>query len=556
MQDKLRADTPRLAVFKPQPDSGGTLQMTRKLAAAISLLLLLGTITVGQDRLEEKTPPISNAKIKPERIKNKKVITIKLAGKIEPKKIVKTGKPSKQTEKEERRFDEALKRKLKIKEEQKIKLEKIRARELLTKPAPEGASDEVEPKEAFDINTGAGSPPDNTVAISSTGFIVAADNSQIGFYREDGTTLNEFTYPDFLSGLDDSIGNNTSDPKVIYDPEERKFIFFIQSGSSSNSSRCVLAFSNSDDPTEAWAIYDFNTISGDDLWFDYPSLSVNYREVFLTGNLFDDDRDFSGNVIYMFDKDDGYASRDINGVSWRDVKPSGSSNFADGIIAVPAARTTMYGPGHYLLSTSSVGGGDVFLYHITSHLEDDPELDKYRIDVPDYEVPASAAQKGTDQRLDVGDCRIRSAYYQHGKVYFVFSNDDGNNFSGISYNRIRINDLYHKSKFFHGNENFDYSYPAITNRKSNETYSRALLVFQSSGRTIFPQIRKRLLQGNMSAVSSSSRLRGGASFRNRARWGDYISVQRKYGTKTAWTTGHTPSTTNVWRTHLISIGLP
>lgn len=538
----------------------------KRLTMIMFAILLAASGIHAQDRDEEKTPEI-RSRIKPQVFKPYRQLEIKSIGTISPKTIRRTGRPTVQDEKEGELLTPEQIRKLKIKEAAKIRFEEDRKIKMRSSTAPAGdTKEDADPaaddatKPQFDVNAAGGNPPDNTVAISSTGFIVAADNDQIGFYREDGSEIDKFDYPDFLDGLDSSVGSNTSDPKLIYDPEENQFIFFIQSGGSSSSSLCVLAFSTTDDPTDPWNVFSFNTFSGDNLWFDYPGLAVNYREVYLTGNLFNDSDEFSGNVIYAIDKDDGYANRGLTMDEYRNVEREWFTPAAS-IFAVPASRSRMYGPGMYFVSTVSGGAGDVYLFHITKHIGDDPELRKYKIDIPDYEPPASAAQKGTSKRLDIGDCRVKGAYYQHGKVYFVFTKDDGHAFGGISYNRIRISDLYHKSKFFHDNQNSDYSYPNIANRLSNETYSRAVLVFLRSGTDVFPQMRKRFLRGSMTALGRSTRIRAGASFRsnsscNTCRWGDYIGLQRKYGTKSAWTTGHTPGTDNRWRSHLLRIELP
>lgn len=530
----------------------------------LSTVIIVFTFDAGaQIDKEETTPRITAKNIKIDTIKDKRQKEVKFIASVKIKDIKKTNRSSNQLEKEELRLNDSLVSKLKIKDAEKYRIEKYR--KSLNNTEPEN----VEPKSGFDINpSGAGNPPDNSVAVSHSGFIVAADNSQIGFYREDGTTLDELTYPDFLSHLDESIGNSTSDPKVIYDPEERKFIFFIQSGSSASSSQCVLAFSHSEDPTDGWNFYAFNDIKDDNLWFDYPSISVNFREVFLTGNLFNNNGDFSGNILYGFDKDDGYTGRNLAGTFWRDIKPNGSFMSSTSIFAVPSVWSSMYGPNAFFISTWSMGGGDVFLYEITNHLNNNPSLNKYTIDISNYEVARPAFQKNTNKRLDVGDCRIKGGYYQKGKIYFVFSKDDGHGFSGISYNRITLSNLNVKSKYFNDDRNSDYAYPAIAPRTDHsESYSRAVLVYLRSGSGVFPQIRKRLLKGNMSAVSGSTTIKHGANFRtssntascsnicscNCFRWGDYISIQRKFGTKRVWLVGHTPSASNSWRTHLISI---
>lgn len=511
------------------------------------------------DPREEITPPIMAKNTKVETIPGKDGPEIPFARTISPKKIVKTNKPSKETEEGEREFSDALIQRLKEKEARKLKIEARRK-----KAAPEDSRRDEggEPKASFDIDGGAGSPPDNTVAVSENGYIVSADNGKISFYRTDGTELDSFTYPDFLSDLDEAEDRGTSDPKVVYDPEENRFIFCIQ---FSGITEVALAFSTSEDPREDWNLYFRPTREGDTdgLWFDFPSLSVNYHEVFLAGNIFNEDRHRVGNLIMAIDKDDGYAGR---GLTWRrfsDITPPWSWNTVGQIFAVGASRATMYGPGHYFVSTTYSGGSDVYLFHITDHLFNDPELKKYTIDIADYEVPASAAQPDTDERLDTADCRITGAYYHQRKIYFVFTKDDGHGYGGVAFYRLRLRDFQVKSYFFHDNQNSDYSYPTLCNRRNYENYSRAVIAYLRSGPNTFPQIRMRMFNGSMEPIARSTTIKRGESFRKDnkpekivSRWGDYIGIQREYGTKRAWMTGHTANADHKWRTRLISIDLP
>jgi len=188
-------------------------------------------------------------------------------------------------------------------------------------------------------------------------------------------------------------------------------------------------------------------------------------------------------------------------------------------------------------------------------------LEKYTINIGSYEPPANAYQPDTDERLEIADCRITGAYYQNRKIYFVFTKDDGHAFGGIAFYRLRLSSLNYKRWFFHDDQHSDYSYPNLCNRAGYEDYSRAVIVYLRSGKHTYPQIRMRMFNGSMEPIAASSTIKKGDTFRknnnnNPARWGDYIGIQREYGTKRAWVTGHTANASNVWRTRLISIDLP
>lgn len=532
--------------------------MKKLLVLIVAIMcMIFATILNGQnDQFERKPTSIGN-KAKYEIVGKKTPIRTHEYKLISPRKIKKSGRLSNQKMNEETFFTDSLKDVLMVKLKRKIELE--------NGPKPksnESDAQNIQPKASYEINIGAGSPPDNTLAVSENGFIVAADNNQIGFYDESGNTLDEFSYPDFLSEFDAGIGANTSDPKVVYDPEDDRFIFFIQSGSQSNVSFIILGFSSSDDPRDDWHFHSFTDHRDGERWFDYPSLAVNNTEVFVSGNLFDDEGDFQGNCIYQFGKDDGYAGSEVTvGLFWQDITPDWHIFPIGGLYAVPSATSTHYGPGIYLISTKSKGGGDVYLFEITDRHDSEPELRKYSINIDDYEVAPSAAQNGTAERLDAGDCRIKGAFYLRGRITFVFAKDDGHSFSGIAVTRIRIRDFFLIQKFFHNEQNGDYCYPSIAHRSQSRNNFKTLMVFLKSSNDVFPQVRMQTMRGRtLSRIGHSTRIQSGESFRDDgergvARWGDYISVQRKYGTRTAWALAHTADENNLWRSHLIKIDL-
>jgi len=360
----LAVSTPRLAKFPSQTlaDNG---------AASLP-----SSSNLPRDPQGKPTPDPREEIVPPIKVKNAKVKTIRgtsgpeipLARKISPRSIVKTNKPSRQIEKQEHRFSAATLEKMKRKDARKRQIV-----ERQKPPSPEeSAEGNSESKASFDIG-GGGNPPDNTVAVSENGFIVSADNNEISFLDTNGAELDSFSYPDFLSEL--STANvDTSDPKVIYDAEDNRFIFCIQ---FEDLTKVAIGFSTAEDPRDPWNFYlrDSYSSDADGLSFDFPSLSVNYHEVFLAGNIFNDESHRVGNMIIAMDKDDGYAGRGLTWKRWKDVTPDWSWESVGQMFGVRAARAAYYGPGHYFVSTKYSGGNELFLFHVTDHIFNDPVLE-------------------------------------------------------------------------------------------------------------------------------------------------------------------------------------
>lgn len=528
--------------------------------------LINGKVLSQQDIYEEKKIEISS-KFKYNTVGKKNIISLSKPKLLEINKIVKTYKRSIKKTSEVSIVSDSIKILIENKLSKKKNIENNR------KNKPENDDREPIPQNAnFNLGGCQSTPPDNTIAISKNGFIIAADNCQIGFYKDDGTIIDTFTYPDFFSVLGDP-NLPTSDPKVIYDNENNKFIFLIQSGDTPQTSKIIIAFSKDEDPSKDWIIYTTSAYTANNRWFDYPSLAVNNTEFFITGNLFNPDGpdadtidDFAGNVLFQMSKDPCYRGDEIiPGIMWTDIEPSGESLPAICLYAVPSGTQFHYGPGVYLVNTTFQGGNKVFLYELTDNIDGNPEIRKYDIDIDDYEMPVPTFQKNTNETLDAGDCRIRSGYHSYGRISFVFTKTDRNQvYNGISFTRIRLSDLEVKSKFFHNNEGFtDYCYPAIAHCAKRRQNFKTVLIYLSSGSEKFPAIRVQYNKGRtMSRIGHSTRLIRGQNFydfraQNKPnRWGDYIGIQRRFGTKTAWAVGHIADNNNDWITRLIRIDLP
>ncbi len=527
-----------------------------------TLLLTCAMITIGLSLSAQNSDvepmPLNPGKGAPyERIEKTFPASAVSYYRIDPRLVKNTGILSKQKSGEETFFPDSLQaiRALKLKNKQKV--EALMQAKQMAKNA-----DEIAPKTKVEINPGMTiTPPDNTLAISDSGYIVAADNARIGFYDESGNELNAFTYPDFLSTFDEGIRLNTADPKVVYDPENRRFVFFIQSGSTWEESFIILGFSTSEDPRQAWNFYSYNTHREGQYWFDYPSLAVNNNEVFISGNLFNNERRFQGNCVYQLEKDAGYEGIRPTGILWQDIKPNWHWSPIGGVYAVPSATRKHYGPGIYLIACSAMGGGDAFLFEITNRHNKSPEMRKYTININDYSPAVSAAQPNTRERLDVGDCRIKGAFYLRDRITFVFSKSNPLSFSGIAVTRINVTNFHVRQRFFHNNGKSDYCYPSIAHRTQSTRNYGTIMVFQNSGTNVFPQIRKQSMRGRtLTKIASSRSIQTGNTARLDGnnlpnRWGDYITIQRKFGAPVAWMVGHTANDRNQWRSHLIKIDL-
>lgn len=370
-----------------------------------------------------------------------------------------------------------------------------------------------------------GYPPDNTMAISNGGYIVTAVNSNIDYYDESGTLLYTSSFDGFFN--DPSLTSIIYDPVVLYDSEMDRFFMVVLHGSSSSTSKVLTCFSKSNNPLDGWWVYH---LTGDPLgagnWFDYPKIGVSTNEVFVTGNLFDDNDEFEQAVIYQINKIPGYEGGSINWAYWYDISE-------EPFTLTPASygQQGNYGPGLYFVSTDYFTAPQHYrFYNLTDDLGGSPVLEAYSIDA-DFSIAGDALQLGTDVELDNGDPRGLNAFYLDGIVHFVFNSEFVNDYNGINYNRINVSDLTNWNGQF-GLDGFDYSYPSVASFATSQLDKSVMFCFLASGSTIYPQIRV-VHCDNDGNWSGSVLVKAGDTYVDNGemfdtRWGDYTGISRKH----------------------------
>ncbi|MBK7426271.1 MAG: T9SS type A sorting domain-containing protein [Saprospiraceae bacterium] len=386
-----------------------------------------------------------------------------------------------------------------------------------------------------------GTPPDDAMAISNGGKVVTANNDGIEFYNANGQFLSTTKWADFFN--DATLTGAIYDPRVIYDSGTDRFVIAILHGSSAATSKLIVCFSKSNDPSSGWWYY---KLSGNPLnnncWFDFPSLGVSNNEIYVTGNLYTSGNDtYNQSIIYQIKKAEGFAGQNLNWQYWDRIAAGTEIGFS--IVPASYGHSGNYGPGIYLVSSESGGGNTVKLWDITNDIGANPELKSYTITTSQTYGPSpDGAQKGSQEGLDNGDCRMQSAFYLNGKVHFVFHTDIGNGWNGIYYHRLKVNDLTIRSSTFGLVGSYDYSYPAVASSSVQTTDASVLIGFLRTSDQIFPEVRVVNCDNDMQ-WSNSTLIKEGETyvrvFGGTERWGDYTGICRRQNSPTGriWFSG-------------------
>ena len=372
-----------------------------------------------------------------------------------------------------------------------------------------------------------GTPPDNTMAISNGGYIVTANNDGIEYYSAGGAYLYFKYWPDFYN--DNTLTATIFDPKVIYDSGTDRFVLVTLHGSNVNTSKVIVSFSKTNNPQDGWWTY---VLTGnplnDNSWLDYPGLGVSNNEIYITGNLFKGNS-FNQAVIYQIPKAAGYSGNSLSWQYWSDL----SNDPYEAFTLVPASfgHEGNYGPGIYMVSSSSSGDNTIRFWDLTDDMSGTPELNSYTINTTEYSPAANAFQSGSNDQLDNGDCRIQNAFYLQGVVHFVFHSDIGEGWNGINYNRLNTVSFNNQSATLGLQGSYDYSYPAVVPFSTSASDKSVMIAFLRSSESIYPQVRV-VNCDNAMQWSPSTLVKEGETFvdflNDDERWGDYTGIARKH----------------------------
>jgi hypothetical protein len=410
-------------------------------------------------------------------------------------------------------------------------------------------------------------PCDNDMAISDSGYIVSVINSTAFFMDDGGTIL------DFIS-LDDMflpLGLSTSDafdPKVLYDPEQRKFVLVCLNGFTPTTSDILVAFSETENPTGAWNLYSLpgNPLS-DTSWTDYPIISMTEKEVFITVNLLWPDSSwqtgFKQSVIWQIDKEQGYLGDSLTPGLWTDVEYGGKP--VRNLCPVRGGGGSK-GPNMYFLSNRNFAPSSdtIFVVEINDTLNA-PGV-ALTVDMKhsstNYGVPPNARQKFGLQ-LQTNDARILGAFLEDNQVQFVGNTlNPATGFCAVYHGTIDdIAGTRTVSGNIIGDTIVDIGYANLSWTGSAPGEHDAIISFDYTGPDTFAGVACVYSDG-LGGYSPRMIVKKGSSVLNiiagtLERWGDYSGSQRDYDNPgVIWMAGMYGRTSTTQGTWLAEIGKP
>ncbi|MFM2224618.1 MAG: hypothetical protein RJA07_820 [Bacteroidota bacterium] len=419
----------------------------------------------------------------------------------------------------------------------------------------------------FNALTNGGCPSDNSLAVNKNAQLIVVVNSTIKFYDTNGGTLqSSMGLENFFTSVLAST-DVVCDPKVMYDNQADRFIVYCQTCNTNNvPSKMLVAFSQSNDPTQGWWTYSFNgspsAINSGNCWADYPKLAVSNSDLFITSNMFSGSGKYLESVIYQIQKSIGFAGSNYgvnNSLLWHSIAGSPFT-------MVPMGNGLNGGYGNTMYLVSTARPSKINFYTISDSVGNNPTLTLNKITIPNYSVASNAIQKGTSVQLMTGDDRAMDGYYQNGTIHFVFHCDDGNGFSCINYSRITNNGTAWVAQ----NQlikvpSTDCSYPAIASAGYHDNDQAAIICYNYCSINDYPSTAAVFVDRNFN-VSNPITIKAGTGVVNLYaqslsgggqgnRWGDYSGASRDLSSNPPTIYGYTTYGNNTadWVNYVSSI---
>lgn len=404
-------------------------------------------------------------------------------------------------------------------------------------------------------------PADNSIGISSGGFLVSAHNTRIHMYDAQGAQQSASSLGAFVSGSGQPT-NFTFDPKVSYDYDEDRFVVVFLNGASSNNSTIIVCFSETNNPTGNWNVYGINgnlSVNGSPLgvWCDFPQIGLNTNELFVTGNLFTNQSASLGCAIWQINKTDGYAGNALTMVSH--YLPS---NFS---VHPVEGGASLYGPHMYFLESELGGSNQILLHHLTNSIANNGVLQNALgfTMATSYSVPPDADQKGSSNNLACNDSRVQSSYFQNNRIEFALNTGFGGR-TGVFYGTGIISPFLLSFSSFNGQiispePDLFCCYGSVGYAGMNvDGTNKTFVAFNYCGPNDFPTCGAVYVDSAGPSPMLSIRSGQGAVNSGQNRWGDYADCQGRNnaGVGEAWMVGTFGTTSNIQRTYISQLFPP
>lgn len=376
-------------------------------------------------------------------------------------------------------------------------------------------------------------PPDPVIA-AGPAHVVSMVNSQVRISAKDGTTVSTTSLYTWFSPF--GAFPVITDPRIVYDPQEGRWIFVaLGVDFSSQVSRVLLSVSSSSDPTGGWCLYnldgnlpygpppvDLTVADYPDIGLDgIPSTAPTSGAVYITANQFSFTSPFPFRTarVWILSKAQLYGCAGLNfWTTWDHLTSDGLQVFTY------RAAVTYGNPGVEYLADSAYGPSPfIAVWSVTPAYPPTPPTFSGPATVPigPYGQPPSASQPVCANTLDTIDTRLINAVWRNNRLYTMFTESNGS-VSNIRYNQINTSGSpsLEVSASFGDGVSF-YFIPAVT----VDVFGNTAITFTRSSSSEFASAYfTGHLAGTSTLFEPSILVHSGVQCITGFRWGDYAGA--------------------------------
>lgn len=373
-------------------------------------------------------------------------------------------------------------------------------------------------------------------------------NTNIRIYDTLGNLKTNRSLQNFASPL--GIFTQNSDPRVLYDPDEDRFIVLFFSGNTSLTNKILIGFSKTNDPTGQWHLYALpGNFLNDTTWSDYPIVSFTKSDLLITFNQLKDGESwqtgFRYSIIWQIDKSKGYAGDSLVFNYWS--KPTHNGKPIWSICPVMEGSNFVANESYFISVRPDAFSNDtVFLHTISNSVASGAATFSTKVLQADlaYGLAPNAIQ-ADGQQLATNDARVLHAIIHHNRIYYAQNcKTPVFNTSGIYFGRIDNPNAANPTVTGRiiGFDTIDLGYPSMAHIGKGAGDYRTLMTCSFVFANSFPGTAAFFID-NDGNVSDMLVVKNGDNNLNilldsTERWGDYTGIQRRYNEDyTAWLSG-------------------
>lgn len=316
-------------------------------------------------------------------------------------------------------------------------------------------------------------------------------------------------------------------------------MMIILNGYTWQTSKIIVGFSQTNDPTGAWNLYKLpgNPLN-DSTWADYPVIGISNEDLYIGINTFtngsSNNSGFTQSCFWQIDKEEGFSGDStLTTRYYYDILTNNKPIF--NITPIKGGKTT-YGPHFYLLSNRNLSAENdtIFVLKVTGDVHNASTtlqvttLNSSR----KYYLPPTA-QQPNGHTFDTNDSRILGGFCQDNTIQFVQSTlDTATGRAAIYHGFINLTGTMSATANIISDPLLDFGFPNISYTGIDPNETEAIITFNHSSSTVFAGFSA-VYYGNDQTYSPALRVKEGSSVVNLLsgtyeRWGDYSGSQTRY----------------------------